>query len=257
MTVTLQALEDKLDVAFSKTFRRFWNAHVPDRTPRFQVETSRLSRAAFADVGPHPKYGWLIRVRDDRHDVAGLEIRLAHELLHLVLDKEGYPAVCRSDEALPKGWSPREWDEVMKLVHSILCHPVISLRMRHWGFATDEHLSKEIRDTLEVLETHCIPDPDDFVYWRLWVLTYVLNRLDGGDQVCTYIARRAASVAEQGEEYSKWLDSAGYSEPQHLTAPKVIEVGQSFLSLLEVHPYYLLCVMEDGDFVKAPELGEC
>jgi hypothetical protein len=123
--------------------------------------------------------------------------------------------------------------------------------MRRWGFSVNKHLSEEIRETLEVLGKKCLPESGDFLYWRLWVLTYVLNRHSGGGQVCNYIANRAASIAKQGEEYSTWLDSVGYAEPQYLTAPKVIEVGQRFLKRLKVDAYCLVCTEENGDFVRA------
>jgi len=252
MTIASEDLEGKLGVTFSEMFRRFWNAHVPEKTPCFGVATSKLSQARYAVVRLHPEHGWLIEVRDDLVDNAELEVSLAHELFHLILYKEGYPAVCRSQEELPNEWNPDEWDEAMGLVHSILSHPVIRQRMRHEGFPIDEHLPKEIRETLEVLETYCVPDPDDFVYWRLWVLTYVLNRCDGVDQVCSYIAGRAAPVAEQGEEYSRWLDLAGYSEPGSVTVPKMIEIGRRFLELLEMDAFCLLCVMGNGALMKVP-----
>lgn len=79
------------------------------------------------------------------------EITIAHELMHLVLRKEGYPIIAWS---LPKGKKTKENIEYLKWVRAHLFDPIIHTtilyrRLRSIGFDESENLVKEWENALK------------------------------------------------------------------------------------------------------------
>jgi hypothetical protein len=241
MDASLGTLEGLLGVTFSETFHRFWKAYVPDKTPGFAVQKRKLG-GAFGRRGPHPRFGWLIQVEESLPHSAR-EVTLAHEIVHLALDKEGYPVICSQ-----KSLKGKEWGDVASYLHSVLVHPVVWLRLREWGFPVDDHILVKATGRLKDLQSmdprRAAPKRKQFPNWQLWLLQYMLARLEWGEpereQIYEMFAKHYLSVGRQGEKYVKRLNSLGYSEPRRLTPPIVAQAGQMLLQRLDLNDYFWL-----------------
>jgi len=250
MYASLASLEVGLGVAFSKTFHEFWKAHVPDKTPLFEVQKRKLG-GAFGRRGPHPsKPGWwLIEIEQNLPYSVHPENTLAHEIVHLVLEKEGYPVIWSPEP--PKG---RIWENIASELHSILTHPVIWMRMREWGFPVDDHIRIKATGQLGDLQRMDLrrkaPKRKQFPDWQLWILKYILARLEWGEpertQIYEVFAKPSITViGKHGEKYVKQLDSLDYFEPQKLTPQTVKEAGERLLKDLKLNVYFSLKTLEE------------
>jgi hypothetical protein len=259
MTANLASLEAFLGIALSKTFHEFWKAHVPDKTLPFEVQKRRLG-GPFGRRGPHPtKPGWwLIEIEIESNlPSLHLEVTLAHEIVHLVLDKEGYPVV----------WSPKPpkgqmWGPIAMYLHSVLVHPVVWLRLREWGFPVDDHIRVKATGRLKDLQSMDLrrkaPKRKQFLDWQLWLLQYILARLQWGEPERTQIYEMFADhsitvIGRYGERYLKRLDSLCYFDPQNLSPQIVKQAGQELLNKLDLSEYFSLKTLEELGQIQPPE----
>jgi hypothetical protein len=244
MNETINILEKTLGITFSDLFHQFWETQISINDLNIIIEMSDLRNGEFADVGPHPEFEanhtWLIRIANNiSKDVDWLEMSLAHEILHLVLYEEGYPAICSyQDKPLDSNW-----EVIAKGIHSILTHPLISQRMRDWGFPVDDQIRREESVTLEIIKDAPDPETGDDLTRVSWILTYICNRLDGGNQICDLISRRSPSVANAGEQIVKWLLTNGYSSIQSFTSLRIFTIGEILLRKLNLKEHLKLCVV--------------
>jgi len=242
MDTSLETLEVLLGIAFSETLRKFWKAHVRDKTPSFEVQKGRLG-GAFGRRGPHPNRPgwWLIEIEESLPRLVRAEVTLAHEVLHLTLDQEGYPMICGRRESSEAVWGP-----IAENLHSVLVHPVVWLRMRVWGFPVDDHIRVKATGRLRDLQSMDLmrrtPSRKQRPNWQLWLLQYVLARLEWGEpereQIYEMFANRHMSIGRQGEKYVKKLASLGYFQPTKLTPQIVASAGQMLLQRLDINTYF-------------------
>ncbi len=240
MDTSLETLEGLLDTTFSETFRKFWKTYVPDKTPGFAVQKRKLG-GEFGNRGPHPRFGWLIQI-EETLPLLAREVTLAHEIVHLALDQEEYPMICGKQE------QDNIWGPIGANLHSVLVHPVVWLRMREWGFPVDDHIRVKATGRLKDLQSMDLmrrsPSRKQFPAWQLWLLQYVLARLEWGEpereQIYEMFAKYHLSVGRQGEKYVKRLDSLGCFEPRRLTPPIVARAGQMLLQHLDLGTYFSL-----------------
>jgi hypothetical protein len=244
MESILNSLESQFGITLSETFRDFWAAYLVDVEHNFKFEPITLRKGKFADIAFEEGNRWSIRVSDELPAEGPLfEVSLAHEVLHWVLYREGFPAFCHEGSAS---------DETLMLIdaaYSILTHPIISYRMQEWGFPVEISLRSEVAAAIELIEKTSDPNPDDPFSILSWILTYVLNRFDQGDQVADLIAHRVPHVAFEGDRYVSWLMSQGYDKPQNVTPQLVIEIAGEFLRMIDLDRACCICVMEDENWI--------
>ena len=241
MDTRLENLEVLLDITFSETFRKFWKAYVPDKTLSFEVQKDRLG-GAFGRRGLHPTRPgwWLIEIEENFPCLVRAEVTLVHEIVHLALDKEGYPII-GGRKGLPQDGV---WGEVGANLHSVLVHPIVWLRMREWSFPVDDHIRVKATGQLKDLRSKIrkYPSRKMFPGWRNWLLLYVLARVEWGEpereQIYEMFASRHVPIGRQGEKYVKKLASLGYFEPPKLTPQIVASAGQMLLQRLDLNTYF-------------------
>jgi hypothetical protein len=244
MQISIEEIEQLLSFTFSNSFREFWNENVPDKSLPFSIEKTELSVGRFAEVGPHPEYGWLIKIRNVLPlDKLGIEIGIAHEIMHLVLYREGFPGVSFiGDETNEIGWGV-----IMDAVQSILTHPIISHRMKeNWGLPLDDYIGIEVDETIQVIRGAEINHPLGFLERLSWLLTYIHNRIDNVDIICDEIAIRVPFIAESAQDYLDLMFSYGYSESGNLTPAIVVEVGNTLIKRLGINNYCSLSTLTEN-----------
>lgn len=249
MLPSIDTLENIIEVNLSNNFQRFWQAHLPDSIPQFRLERTKLRQGKFADVGLDPDNGWIIRIRNDI-PLSMIEISLAHEIMHLILYSDGYPAVCVNDELSEQA----EASMIAEAIHSILTHPILDYRMKNiWGFPIEINRKHEIEDALiliEGIDRHVSLDPINSL---LMGLTYIANRLDGIEPICEIIKERFPNISLEAKEYVEFLSVSGYSKPEHLSSADVIRIGRIFIRNLNTEKYCSLCIQnKTGGFEPDP-----
>ena len=239
---TCLSIEGKLNTVLSTKFRCFWEEHIIEDAIDFQVARAALNPGVFGTVEAleGSDFEWEIEIRDDLDDLH-TEITLAHELMHVLLYRQGHPAICLSGECGEK--TSTFWDGMGRIVHSILSHPIIWPRVeRYWGNDLDICLEKQIEEVQPMFDKQT---PSDKWEERNACVSYMQNRLDGVACLCDQIDRRFPRIASRGESDTKWLLDQGYAEAEKLTANQVIQIGQSLLKRLSLEEYLCVCVTKE------------
>jgi len=240
-------LEKLLNVEFSEAFCKFWEAHVPNKTPDFSVQASKLGEDwGRRGYDPTSRQG-IIEIEESLNSFHK-ELSLTHEILHLVLEQEGYPVV-RHKELQTTKRLQGEWAIAANL-HSVITHPVIWFRMRQYGFPVDAHIKDKAIGRLTNLKSLIdkYPPRRNFPSWCLWLLQYVLARLEWGaperQMIYEMFASHSVPIGEQGEKYVTRLDKLGYFNPESLTPAIAKKAGDMFLQRLGLELYYKLDHLE-------------
>lgn len=237
---TLQDYEKLLGIQFSDNFREFWKEYGSNSSsiiiPNFELRVKSLN-GPFGYRLPrmnNPK-GWLIEVEKD---IPGdrKERTFAHEIIHLALDLEGYPLVV-SDKNTPTN---QTFDSIAAILHSILVHPIIWLRMKKYGFPVEEHIAvKSIGQLKDLRKYSKFPSRKKSPLWEEWVLKYVLARLEWNEihkkEIYDIFKRRFSSIGDHGEIILKRLTNIGYSLPEKLTPHKVSEAAKMIVNRLKLN----------------------
>jgi hypothetical protein len=243
MNSSLVELKLLLNVDFSETFGKFWQTHVPDKVASFSIKVSKLGGAWGRRSYDLKTKQALIEIEENLAPFHK-EITLAHEVLHLVTEKQGFPVIYSNEQQLKVNLPGRE--TFAECFHSVLMHPVIWLRMNEWGFPVDEHIRVKARGQLKHLQSIIdkSPSQSDFSEWRNWLMQYILARLEWGiperQEIYEMFESRHISIGRQGEKYIKRLEKFGYFDPKNLMPSIVNEAGNMFLQFLELKPYFTL-----------------
>lgn len=232
----LEHLEKALGITFSEAFCTFWKAYiVSDRMPDFRVERGMLGgsfarRLYDSDMA-------IIQVEKTLTLPVHVETALAHEIVHLALDREGYPVIVRGKKPpLPDG----AWEQVASGLHSVLTHSIVWHRMREWNLSVDEHIRLKATGRLESVraQMHRCPRRKEAIQWLNWLFQYMVARLDWPEpereQIHRVFLEDCPSVGKPGERYVKRLYSLGYSAPGNLTPSLVFRAGEMLIRLLEI-----------------------
>lgn len=234
MDTLLNQIQESLEFELSSTFLSFWEDHNPStrkHIPTFSVQKKELG----GDWGRRIVVGstpiqWIIVIASETPPNVQ-EISLAHEILHIVLDCEGYPVI--------EGKEGARMDEIGANLHSVLLHPIIWARLRSYGFSIDEHINRKAEGQLNDLrgrQTH--PSRSQSPEWELWVLLYMLARLEWSEekseQIYLFFNKLGSSIGRQGESNLKRLYSLGYPNQQSLTPSVVSQAGELLLQRLKL-----------------------
>jgi hypothetical protein len=243
MDSPLESLEELLNMIFSETFHKFWKAYIPDKISNFIVKRSKLGGA----------WGQRDYNLQSKQTIIGIEenlapfhkeMSLAHEILDLVLEREGYPVIYSDAQQLKQNLPGR--DPIASNLHSVIIHPVIWFQMREWGFPVDEHIRVKATGQLKDLQSKIdkYPSRSNFSVWCGWLLQYILARLEWGEperqEIYEIFENRHIPIGRQGEKYIKRLEKLGYFDPRNLTPSIVAKAGDMFLQFLELKPYFTL-----------------
>ena len=243
MESRLDDLEKLLHMTFSETFQKFWKAYVPNKTSNFIVKRSKL-------VGPWGQRNYNLQSKQTiieiEEDLAPFhkEMSLAHEVLHLVLEKEGYPVIYSDAQQLKQNLPGS--DSIASNLHSVIIHPVIWLEMREWGFPVDEHICVKATGQLKDLQSKIdkYPSRSNFSAWCDWLLMYILARLEWGEperqEIYEMFKNRHIPIGRQGEKYLKRLEKLGYFNPKNLAPSVTAKAGNMFLKFLNLKSYFAL-----------------
>lgn len=115
-------------------------------------------------------------------------LAVAHELMHLVLDAEGFPFVTSASQN----------QALAALLNSVSQDALIDARLRKYGFPIAKKVEREIRGALASLG-HAAP-PLDPLGRLMWALTYAGHVLECG-------AASSGGVDEQLEPFRRWFHS--------------------------------------------------
>jgi hypothetical protein len=144
-------------------------------------------------------------------------LAIAHELLHLVLDAEGFPFIVARSEHQP----------LAALINSAVQDPLIDARLLRHGFNIGKKIQKDIKAALASL--HQAEPPRDRVARAMWVLNYAGQLLeceaaavDGANEhveaFTGWFSMRHPAIAAEGEELVADLRHAGYDTPELMRA---------------------------------------
>ena len=243
MNSSLAELEKTLGIKFSETFCAFWEDYVPSKTPNFSLKASKLG-GVWGYRGYDLKAKRAVIEVEESLESFHKEITIAHEILHLVLEWEGYPLIYSDEQRLKRNLPNAE--AIAENLHSVIIHPVIRFRMKEWGFSVDKHIKVKAAGQLKDLETKIdqYPPRSNLPEWCEWLLRYVLARLEWGEferqAIRDMFSSRHIPIERQGEKYLNRLEKIGYLEPKSLTPVIVTEAGEMFLHLLDLKSYYTI-----------------
>jgi hypothetical protein len=113
-------------------------------------------------------------------------LAVAHELMHLMLDVEGFPFIT----------SRSEHQSLAALLNSIVQDPLIDARLLRYGFDIGKKIRKDIAAALASLQQ--AKPPLDRMARMLWVLNYAGQLLE-----CTVAAPDSAGA--QAEAFARWF----------------------------------------------------
>jgi hypothetical protein len=115
-------------------------------------------------------------------------LAVAHELMHLVLDAEGFPFVA----------SASQYQALAALLNSLGQDSLIDARLRQYGYDIAKKVQKEIKAALARLVR--AEPPRDHVGRMMWVLNYA-------GQVLECSAATSESTGEQDAAFKRWFQT--------------------------------------------------
>lgn len=229
----------ELVLNLSSTFLNFWAEYGPNNKdrllPPFEIIQKKLN-GPFGRRLPRPNHpkGWLIELDKDLSDDIR-EVTLAHEILHLALDFEGYPIV-GTIKGVP---DHPAYDSIAADLHGALVHPIIWHRLRQFNFPITNHILVQSTGQLHDLRNYKtkFPSRKDSPKWESWVLKYINARLDWADkereEIFNIFKKRHSSIGDNGEKILSRLYALGYNNPEQLTPETVLAAGKMVLQRLK------------------------
>jgi hypothetical protein len=203
-------------LAGSGPFRAFYAAERPRiAAPIVWTDKLLMAPGIVAQVIRLPESGgqliYLRRVPAAPADA----LAVAHELMHLVLDAEGFPFVAARSERQP----------LAALLNSLVHDPLIDARLRQYGFDIGRKVRKEIRAALAELP-RAVPGSASRL---IWVLNYAGQSLAGNvaapdsareqaEVFAGWFGAHHPSIAAEGDELLAEVERFGCDTPERMRA---------------------------------------
>lgn len=136
-------------------------------------------------------------------------ISVAHELLHCVFHKEGFPTTKDPE---------RQLASLSTILNNLLVHPLIVARMRFYGFDLAEQHQRFVQAALKMLQQYP-QGPQDYPEELGFILGYAAHILTWGTLYprCEFelmVEARYPEIAHQGYELVNLVKRRGYDTPE-------------------------------------------
>ncbi len=205
-------------LAESKPFRAFYNAERSKITgeiywtdtlmlpPDIAAQAIRLPRSKLQAI-------YLRRIPALPPDA----LAVAHELMHLVLDTEGFPFIASRSERQP----------LAALLNSMVQDPLVDARLRAYGFDIARKIRKDIAAALAGLRQ--AEQPSDPITRMMWVLSYASQVLEWkvvapdavreqGELFVRWFSAHQPTIAAEGDELLASVQRSGFDTPERMRA---------------------------------------
>jgi len=137
--------------------------------------------------------------------------KIAHELEHLVLDAEGFPAI----------GATIQFESLASAINSMVADLLVNARLANFGFNLHEDYEREIVESKRQLEGIAVP-PANRIDRMHWMANYVSKLLDwelistsnskGEFQV--WFDTKYPDIAERGKKLLAMVKRTGYDTPE-------------------------------------------
>jgi hypothetical protein len=144
--------------------------------------------------------------------ILGDAVKIAHELQHLLLDLEGFSGTS----------AQKQFENISSSLNSMVSDPLVSSRLKVYGFNLDDDFKAERKETLSQLSS--IPNaPSEHAGRMRWIFNYVGQILEreivystankGEDEFRLWFDARYPDLAQEAEGLLALVREIGYETP--------------------------------------------
>jgi hypothetical protein len=213
-----EAFALRMLLASSRPFRAFYDAERPAIVTRtYWTNSLPMPPGIAAQAIRLPEPGiqaiYLHRIPAPSEDA----LAVAHEMMHLVLDAQGFPFIAARSEQQP----------LAALLNSMVQDPLIDARLRQHGFDIGKKIQKDIKAALGTLQ-HAEPSLDRMAR-MMWVLNYTSqllecrlvtpeNRGAQAEGFAGWFRTNHPTIAAEGDALLEDVQRLGYDTPDRMRA---------------------------------------
>lgn len=149
--------------------------------------------------------------------VASDAMKIAHELGHLLLDAEGFPAT----------GAERQFETISSALNSMLHDPLVDSRLQIYGFDLWGEYQNELTETFRQLASSPA-EPSGRVDRAHWAFNYAAKILDwelashergvSSNEFQSWFDSRYPAIAQEGQRLLALVREVGYDSPEKQTA---------------------------------------